>query len=67
MQFSDEEEIDVEIKQFNGAYQKYSELVTDNPELDKLEENPLPEKQSEGLVEGEQNEIHWLRLVKEKP
>lgn len=73
LQFSDEEQIDVEIKEFNVAYQKYSDLVTDNPELDSLqertlgEENPLPEKQRDGLVPDRDPEIYWLRVVKEDP
>jgi len=33
LQFSDEQEIDVRIKDFNVAYEKYSRLVSNNPEL----------------------------------
>jgi len=55
------------------AYQKYSDLVTDNPELDSLEErtlgeeNPLPKKQREGLLPDRDPEVYWLRVVKEDP
>ncbi len=32
-QFNDEQEIDVKIKDFNIAYEKYSRLVSNDPEL----------------------------------
>ncbi|PXF61883.1 MAG: hypothetical protein C4B59_01240, partial [Candidatus Methanogaster sp.] len=34
LQFSDEQEIDVKIMDFNVAYEKYSRLISNNPELD---------------------------------
>ncbi len=37
LQFSDEEEIDIKIKDFNVAYEKYSQLISNNPEIN--EEN----------------------------
>ena len=37
LQFSDEQEIDVRINDFNVAYEKYSQLVSNNPEIN--EEN----------------------------
>jgi transposase len=33
LQFSDEQEIDVKIKDFNVAYEKYSQLISNNPEI----------------------------------
>ncbi|RZB29026.1 MAG: hypothetical protein AEth_01630 [Candidatus Argoarchaeum ethanivorans] len=33
LQFSDEQEIDVKIKDFNVAYEKYSQLVSNNPKI----------------------------------
>ena len=39
LQFSDEQEIDIKIKDFNVAYEKYSRLVSNNPEL--KEKDPL--------------------------
>jgi transposase len=34
LQFSDEQEIDVKIMDFNVAYEKYSRLISNNPELE---------------------------------
>jgi hypothetical protein len=33
LQFSDEQEIDIKIKDFNVAYEKYSQLISNNPEI----------------------------------
>jgi len=35
LQFNDEQEIDVKIVDFNVAYEKYSQLVSNNPEINK--------------------------------
>lgn len=71
--FSDEEEIDVEIKEFNLSYQKYQQLTANNDEAtwdaDRTfdDEYQLPEAYEHGLKKDPAMQIYWLRVVKENP
>lgn len=73
LKFSDEEEIDVEIKGFNFEYQKYKDLVANNDEEEwdqeraLGEEYQLPEKYKKGLKKDSDMQMYWLRVVKENP
>ena len=71
LQFSDEQEIDVRIKDFNVAYEKYSRLVSNNPELkekdikhiDDFKDVNLENKRAEHF---KANKIYFLRIVRRK-
>jgi len=67
--FSDEEEVDVEIKKFNLEYEKYSDLVGNNPEIN----NPkfmgnfrLDELENRAVRKFRQKKIYFLRIVRRK-
>jgi len=71
LNFSDEAEIDTEIKQFNLEYAKYNELIGNNIDPEEIEDETLPEDFE--LTESLQNElrndlenptIYWLRIVR---
>jgi len=71
LNFSDEEEIDTEIKKFNLEYEKYNDLVGNNIDPEEIEDQTLPEDFE--LTEKIQNElredledptIYWLRIVR---
>jgi len=71
LQFSDEQEIDVKIDDFNVAYEKYSRLVSNNPELkgkdikhiDDFKDVNLENKRVEHF---KANKIYFLRIVRRK-
>ncbi len=71
LRFSDEAEIDTEIKQFNLEYEKYNRLVGNNidPEAVKRRTLPeafeLPKEYKEGLDPRQPLEIYWLRVVRQ--
>jgi len=71
LNFSDEEEIDTEIKKFNLEYEKYNDLIGNNIDPEEIEDETLPENFT--LTEDLQNElkedledpiIYWLRIVR---
>ncbi|MBS3813733.1 hypothetical protein KGY64_07940 [Candidatus Bipolaricaulota bacterium] len=71
LSFSDEEEIDAEIKKFNLEYEKYNDLVGNNIDPEDIEDETLPKDFT--LTEKLQNElkddlvdpaIYWLRIVR---
>ncbi len=71
LNFSDEEEIDTEIKEFNLEYEKYNDLVGNNIDPEEIEDETLPENFT--LTDNLQNElkddlddptIYWLRIVR---
>ena len=71
LQFRDEQEIDVKIKDFNVAYEKYSRLVSNNPELkekdikhiDDFKDMILENKCVEHFMA---DKIYFLRIVRRK-
>jgi hypothetical protein len=70
-QFSDEQEINVKIKDFNVAYEKYSRLVSTNPEIkekdikyiDDFNDVNLENKCAKHL---KADKIYFLRIVRRK-
>lgn len=71
LRFTDEEEIDAEIKQFNLEYEKYTRLVGNNIDPEAVEhkvlpdEFELPKQYEKGLDRSQPLEIHWLRVVRQ--
>ena len=71
LQFSDEQEIDIKIKDFNVAYEKYSRLVSNNPErkekdikyIDDFKDANLENKCVEQF---KADKIYFLRIVRRK-
>ncbi|ODS36009.1 MAG: hypothetical protein A7316_10450 [Candidatus Altiarchaeales archaeon WOR_SM1_86-2] len=69
IRFTDEDEIDVKIEDFNVAYRKYTDLINSNPQL----ENPKFMKDFEGVnLENKEvrkfkeHEIRFLRIARRK-
>ena len=69
LQFSDEQEIDVKIKDFNVAYEKYSQLISNNPEIkegdikhmdDFKDVNP----ENKAVKHFRADKIYFLRIVR---
>jgi len=70
LQFTDEDEIDIKIKDFNIAYEKYSNLISNNPQIisenksiDKFKDNDLENK---SINKFKSHIIHFLRIVRRK-
>lgn len=70
LQFTDENEIDIKIKDFNIAYEKYSNLISNNPQIisenksiDKFKDNDLENKY---VNKFKSHIIHFLRIVRRK-
>ena len=69
LQFTDEDEIDVKIKDFNIAYEKYSKLIFDNPKnssdkyIDEFKNINLENKQ---VNKFKTHIINFLRIVRRK-
>ena len=71
LQFSDEQEIDIKIEDFNVAYEKYSRLVSNNPELKEKDIKHIDDFKDVNLenkcVEHfKADKIHFLRIVRRK-
>jgi hypothetical protein len=67
--FSDDEEVDVEIKKFNLEYEKYSNLVGNNPEINKpkfMTDSRLDELENRAVKKFRQKKIYFLRIVRRK-
>lgn len=71
LQFTDEQEIDIKIKDFNLAYEKYSQLVSNNPEIkdedirhmDSFKDVDLEDKMAKNF---KTDKIYFLRIVRRK-
>nr|QNO55195.1 hypothetical protein KHGGAAHM_00022 [Methanosarcinales archaeon ANME-1 ERB7] len=71
LQFSDEQEIDVKIKDFNVAYEKYSRLVSNNQELKEKDIKYIDDFKDVNLENKyvkhfKANKIYFLRIVRRK-
>ncbi len=71
LQFRDEQEIDVKIMDFNVAYEKYSRLVSNNPELKEKDIKHIDDFKDVDLentcVERfKADRIYFLRIVRRK-
>ncbi len=71
LQFTDEDEIDIKIKNFNIEYEKYSTLISNNPELkedeikhiDDFKDIDLENKEAKNF---RAHKIYFLRIVRRK-
>jgi hypothetical protein len=69
LRFTDEDEVDVEIKQFNLEYERYSNLIANNPEIKQpryitdCKELDFGNKQ---VSKFRQRKIYFLRIVRRK-
>lgn len=69
IRFTDEDEMDIKIKDFNVAYEKYTNLVNNNPEIEKLKyikdfkDIDLENKEVKKFKE---TKICFLRIVRRK-
>jgi len=71
LQFSDEQEIDVKIMDFNVAYEKYSRLISNNPELNAEDVKYMEDLKDMDLENMhvkyfKADKIYFLRIVRRK-
>lgn len=71
LRFTDEEEIDIEIKKFNMDYKKYSKLISNNPKLEDLNIKHISDFKEVDLENREvrkfkSKKIYFLRIVRRK-
>ncbi len=69
LQFTDEDEIDIKIKDFNIAYEKYSKLIFDNPEINTakyIEEFKNVNLENKQVKKFKTHIIYFLRIVRRK-
>ena len=71
LQFSDEQEIDVKIVDFNVAYEKYSRLISNNPELEEKDIRYMDnfkdaDLENEHAKYFKADKIYFLRIVRRK-
>ncbi|MEA3438251.1 MAG: hypothetical protein U9R43_17440 [Thermodesulfobacteriota bacterium] len=71
LQFSDEQEIDVKIIDFNIAYEKYSRLISNNPELEEEDVRYIGDLKDVDLENKhvkyfKADKIYFLRIVRRK-
>ena len=71
LQFTDEGEVDIKIKDFNVAYEKYSELISNNPEIKKdkikhIDEFKDIDLENRNIKKFKSHIIYFLRIVRRK-
>jgi len=71
LQFSDEQEIDVKIMDFNVAYEKYSQLISNNPEINEenikyMDDFKDVNLENKGVKNFKAHKIYFLRIVRRK-
>ena len=71
LQFSDEQEIDVKIEDFNIAYEKYSQLISNNPEINEenikhMDDFKDVNLENKGVKNFKAHKIYFLRIVRRK-
>lgn len=71
LQFTDEDEIDIKIKGFNIEYEKYSKLISNNPEIKEDEIKHIGDFKDVDFDNKEvkkfrANKIYWLRIVRRR-
>ena len=67
--FENEEEIDIKIKEFNFEYEKYSKLISNNPPLDKkrkISDFKNTELENKEVGKFKTKDIYFLRIVRRK-
>jgi len=71
LQFNDEQEIDAKIVDFNVAYEKYSQLISNNPEINEKDIKYMADFKNANLEKKEAksfkaHKIYFLRIVRRK-
>ena len=71
LQFSDEQEIDVKIKDFNVAYENYSQLISNNPEIKEGDIKHMNDfknvnLENKAVKHFRADKIYFLRIVRRK-
>ena len=71
LQFSGEQEIDIKIKDFNVAYEKYSQLISNNPEINEenikhMDDFKDVNLENKGVENFKAHKIYFLRIVRRK-
>ncbi len=71
LQFGDEQEIDVKIKDFNVAYEKYSQLISNNPKIKEKDIKHMGDFKDVNLENKDvkhfrADKIYFLRIVRRK-
>lgn len=69
LRFTDEHEIDIKIKDFNIAYEKYSKLISNNPKFDNekyIDSFNGIDLENKHVKKFKSNKIYFLRIVRRK-
>lgn len=69
LKFTDENEIDIKIKDFNIAYEKYSRLISNNPEVDNkkyIDSFNGIDLENKHVKKFKSDKIYFLRIVRRK-
>ena len=69
LQFTDEDEIDIKIKDFNIAYEKYTNLINNNPEIEKpkfIDDFKDVDFENTEVKNFKETKIYFLRIVRRK-
>jgi len=70
LQFTDEDEVDIKIKDFNVAYEKYTKLIFNNPKKDLttkyLDDFKNVDLDNKYVKKFKSKNIHFLRIVRRK-
>lgn len=69
LKFTDEDEIDIKIKDFNVAYEKYSDLINNNPDIEKpkfINDYNDTDFENKEVKNFKETKIYFLRIVRRK-
>ena len=69
LRFTDEDEIDIKIKDFNVAYEKYTNLINNNPEIEKpkfISDFKDIDFENKEVKNFKETKIYFLRIVRRK-
>ena len=69
LKFTDEDEIDIKIKDFNVAYEKYTDLINNNPEIEKpkfINDCKDTDFENKKVKNFKETKIYFLRIARRK-
>ena len=69
LKFTDEDEIDIKIKDFNISYEKYNNLINNNPEIEKpkfINDYNDTDFENKEVKNFKETKIYFLRIVRRK-
>ncbi len=69
LKFTDENEIDIKIKDFNVSYEKYNTLINNNPEIEKpkyINDCKDTDFENKEVKKFKETKIYFLRIVRRK-